>query len=103
MPRDRTGDEQDDLFTGPHPKGCEHGVIEEHYDAAGNLIAHGVEGIDPNVKPHVHRSVTFPCPRCRPAQHARWSAGCWSTDGGHDFKNCTYCQEDGRHAPRIGR
>lgn len=125
MPKDRTGEERppDDLFSGPHPAGCDHGQIEEHYDAGGNLLGHyrwdpafaRVARLVPAPTPEdpdatiieyddlVERSITYPCPRCRPAQHARWAAGCYRMDGTHDHAHCTYCQEDGRHAPKPPR
>lgn len=119
MPRDRTGDDRppDDLFSGPHPAGCEGGWIEEHYDAAGHLLGHyrydpayaHVERIEHRPAPTdedpdatvavtvyddlVVRSVTFPCPRCRPKEHARWqarrAAGCYKPD--HDRRHCDAC------------
>lgn len=122
MPRDRYGDEKppDDLFSGSHPAGCDHGMIEEHYDARGELL--GFERWDPAIS-HVQmlgptldtadpcgffvdlvaKSITYPCPRCRPNAHARWAAGCYRLDGKHNHSTCPYCIEDGRHAPKPPR
>lgn len=106
---------QDNLFDGPHPAGCEHGMIEEHYDAGGHLLGHyrwdPAYARVPRVNEEtgateyvdlVVRSVTYPCPRCKPLEHTRWAAGCYRTDGSHHHGTCTYCQEDGRraHTPR---
>lgn len=91
----------DDLFSGPHPAGCDHGTIEEHYDLAGDLVAVGREDLALREQGVKLKTVTYPCPRCNPAQHARWAAGCYRTDGSHDRKACQYCQEDGRHDRRI--
>lgn len=95
--------EQEDLFAGPHPKGCDHGVIEEHYDLAGNLVGVGTDDLQLKQAGVKLRTVTYPCPRCRPKEHARWSAGCWRNDGSHDRTTCPLCIEDGRHARRSTR